>query len=73
VEQAAFFLSETAHTKIVWNNIVKEFRKHGIGENRLQCLGYTSTREAHWLLQRVDIASIPSLTMERSLRWKRCG
>lgn len=44
-------------TKMVWDNIVKEFAKHGISPERLRCLGYTATREEHLMLyDSVDIS-----------------
>ncbi len=45
------------NTKIVWDNIVKEFAKHGISTDRVRCLGYTPTREEHLRLYNdIDIS-----------------
>lgn len=45
------------NTPLVWKNIVREFAKHGISENRLACLGYTPTREEHLkLYNQIDVA-----------------
>ncbi len=45
------------NTKFIWDNIVKEFTRHGISEERLRCLGYTATREEHLkLYNEIDIA-----------------
>nr|MBP7321821.1 tetratricopeptide repeat protein [Deltaproteobacteria bacterium] len=45
------------NTPLVWNNIVREFGRHGIAEQRLVCLGYTVTREDHLrLYDSIDVA-----------------
>jgi len=45
------------NTKMVWENIVKEFGKHGVPEHRLRNLGYTPTREEHLrLYNHIDVA-----------------
>jgi predicted O-linked N-acetylglucosamine transferase (SPINDLY family) len=45
------------NTRFIWDNIVKEFAKHGIPPDRLKCLGYTATREEHLrLYNSIDIS-----------------
>ena len=45
------------NTPFVWENITDEFKKYGIGKERLICLGYTPTREEHLkLYNKIDIA-----------------
>jgi protein O-GlcNAc transferase len=45
------------NTKFVWDNIIKEFARHGISEERVKCLGYTATREEHLrLYNTIDIS-----------------
>ena len=45
------------NTGFIWDNIVKEFAKHGISDERIKCLGYTATREEHLrLYNSIDIS-----------------
>ena len=45
------------NTRFIWDNIVKEFAKHGISDERIKCLGYTVTREEHLrLYNSIDIS-----------------
>ena len=45
------------NTGFIWDNIVREFAKHGIPEERVKCLGYTATREEHLrLYNSIDIS-----------------
>jgi protein O-GlcNAc transferase len=45
------------NTGFIWDNIMKEFAKHGISEKQVKCLGYTATREEHLrLYNTIDIS-----------------
>ncbi|MBN1276338.1 MAG: tetratricopeptide repeat protein, partial [Deltaproteobacteria bacterium] len=45
------------NTPFIWDNIVREFAKHDITEERIKCLGYTATREEHLrLYNSIDIS-----------------
>jgi len=45
------------NTEIVWNNVVKEFAKHNISQDKIKCIGYTNTRQEHLqLYNEIDIA-----------------